>query len=54
MASHTSITKPQQLALHKFLEAKLPKSIDKLVDEVGQEDAFRLLSLKERFKPEAE
>lgn len=52
MASHMSITEPQAKALNKFIEAKLPETIDELVQEMGQEDAFRIYAVHQRLPKE--
>lgn len=57
MANHASLSKKQAIALRRFLKLKLGDSVDDLVEEIGQEDAFVLTLLYqrlERITPEEE
>lgn len=49
MANYASLSRKQLKALHAFLEKQMPESIDELVEQIGQEDAFTLTLLKSRF-----
>lgn len=50
MANHASLSKKQATALRRFLKLKLGDSIDELVEELGQEDAFVLVLLHQRLE----
>ncbi len=50
MANHASLSKKQAIALRRFLKLKLGDSIDELVEELGQEDAFVLTLLLQRLE----
>ncbi len=50
MANVASLSKKQALALKRFLKLKLGDSVDDLVKEVGQEDAFVLTLLHQRLE----
>ncbi len=50
MANHASLSKKQVQALHKFLTAKLGDSVDDLIKEVGEADAFILVLLNVRLR----
>ena len=54
MANHASLSKKQADALQRFLEAKLGDSIDELVAEIGESDAFVLVLLHRRLKANLE
>ena len=54
MAAHLTISKGQSEALNAFLDKHLPESIDDLVEQVGQDHAFKLLKLKARLNDRAE
>ena len=45
-----SVSSGQAAALLKFMKEKLPASIDETVKMVGQEDAFKLHTLRERLE----
>lgn len=49
MANVASLSLKQVRALHKHLEATLGDSIDSLVEQVGEVDAFTLVLLKQRL-----
>ncbi len=50
MASHITLSKKQSVALSKYLQATLGDSVDELVEKIGQEDAFTLLTLNQRLQ----
>ena len=54
MGNHASLSKNQAVALGRYLERTLPESADALIKDVGVEDAFTLLRLKERLKEKDE
>ena len=54
MANHVSISQAQNRALAAFLKIHMPKSLDKLASEVGNENALRLVQLNERVQAKAE
>ncbi len=49
MGNYASLSLKQVKALHKFLDKTLGDSIDDLVKEIGEEDAFVLVLLKQRL-----
>lgn len=49
MASHVTMTKAQSEAVHKFLKPRLT-SIDETVEELGQEDGFRVWQVFNRLE----
>lgn len=49
MANHLSLTKPQCGALKKLMDLTVGTSIDALVKQFGQEDAFRIIQMKQRL-----
>lgn len=49
MANYASLSLKQVKALHRFLELKLGDSVDDLIEEVGEADAFVLVLLKQRM-----
>ena len=50
MANHASLSKKQADALQRFLKIKLGDSVDELVKELGQQDAFVLVLLHQRLE----
>jgi len=50
MANQASLSNAQVRVLAAFLKKHVPASLDKLANEVGAEDALRLLQLKERME----
>ncbi len=50
MANHASLSKKQVGALSRHLKRTLPDSIDKLVEDVGADDAFTLVLMSERLE----
>lgn len=50
MANYASLSRKQTRALQRFLKLKLGGSIDELVKELGQEDAFVLVLLSQRLE----
>ncbi len=49
MANYASLSLKQVKALHKFLSKNMGDSVDGLVKEIGEEDAFVLVLLKQRL-----
>lgn len=49
MANAASLSHKQARALSRFLTSKLGDSVDDLVKELGQEDAFVLVLLNQRL-----
>jgi len=54
MANHASISRKQAGALYRFLDKYLDTSVDRMIDEMGVEDTFTLIRLRERLSPDAE
>lgn len=50
MANAASLSHKQARALSRFLTSKLGDSIDELVEEIGEEDAFVLVVLRRRLQ----
>lgn len=48
MAKHITISQGQAIALKRFLDPRLT-SVDETTQELGQEDSFRLWTLKGRL-----
>lgn len=49
MGNHASLSLKQVEALAKFLEIKLGDSVDELIEEMGEADAFTLVLLRKRL-----
>ena len=43
------MSEKQSKAVLSFINRHIPDSIDKLVEDIGQKDAFTILSLRERL-----
>ncbi len=50
MANYASLSLKQVRALHKYLHMKLGDSVDGLIEEIGEADAFTLVLLKQRLE----
>lgn len=54
MANHASLSQKQAEALFRFLDKHLDPSLDKMSKEMGVEDTFTLVRLRERLSPKTE
>jgi hypothetical protein len=50
MANYASLTEKQAGALSRFFDAHLDPSVDCLIENMGEEDAFTLVRLNRRIK----